>query len=368
MNKKIRTTAIVVVLTFLAMSPAITAGVIKENHIQKENCSFKTKSPITSKFSVIYVDDDNIEGPWDGTIEHPFRNIKEGIKKASEGDKVFVFNGTYYENIILRKSIKLTGENRQGVIVDGGEKGYVIGISAEDTVISGFTIKNGGHGIEQRERTSNHTISSNIIANNKKRGIWLEEASNCQIIDNIIINNKWDGISLNYASNNNIVSNNIIKNNGCRLGGGIDIARSMNNIVSKNTITNNTCGIETYKSSLNKIQENIIKNNGGGIILKDSFSDIFSENHIANNKKGINIETSAVIIKKNNFIENECNAEFYQCLTNRWTHNYWSDYIGMGPHPIKGEIIIWSVFPTIPLLVIPLVDFDWHPAQKPHRV
>ena len=32
---------------------------------------------VTSR--TIYVDDDNIVGPWDGTIEYPFNKIQDGV-------------------------------------------------------------------------------------------------------------------------------------------------------------------------------------------------------------------------------------------------------------------------------------------------
>ncbi|MBS3802690.1 MAG: hypothetical protein KGY65_08065, partial [Candidatus Thermoplasmatota archaeon] len=34
--------------------------------------------------NTIYVDDDNIDGPWDGSIEHPFQYIQDGINAASQ--------------------------------------------------------------------------------------------------------------------------------------------------------------------------------------------------------------------------------------------------------------------------------------------
>jgi len=32
--------------------------------------------------TTIYVDDDNTSGPWDGTIEHPYQYIEDGVDAA----------------------------------------------------------------------------------------------------------------------------------------------------------------------------------------------------------------------------------------------------------------------------------------------
>jgi hypothetical protein len=49
----------------------------------------------------IYVDDDNTDGPWDGTMEHPYQHIQDGVVAASDGDIIYVFSGEYYENIVV---------------------------------------------------------------------------------------------------------------------------------------------------------------------------------------------------------------------------------------------------------------------------
>ena len=61
--------------------------------------------------STIYVDDDNTEGPWDGTTEHPFQYIQDGIDASIDGDIIFVNSGTYMENIEIVKKINIQGEN-----------------------------------------------------------------------------------------------------------------------------------------------------------------------------------------------------------------------------------------------------------------
>ncbi|MCD4664629.1 MAG: hypothetical protein K8R68_05095, partial [Bacteroidales bacterium] len=69
--------------------------------------------------NTIYVDDDNTDGPWDGTQEHPYQHIQDAVDNASKGDTVFVYSGIYYEHIVINTSISLVGEYRETPIIDG---------------------------------------------------------------------------------------------------------------------------------------------------------------------------------------------------------------------------------------------------------
>ena len=73
----------------------------------------------TDDGNIIYVDDDNIEGPWDGSLEHPYCFIQQAIDNASYGDTIFVYPGRYKENIVIDKIITLIGVDRNTTIIDG---------------------------------------------------------------------------------------------------------------------------------------------------------------------------------------------------------------------------------------------------------
>lgn len=134
-----------------------------------------------------------------------YSNIQDAINNASNGDTVFVYNGVYYEDIVVDKSIDLIGENKEGTIIDGEGISDIISIFANQVVISGFTIRN-GHFAILIQNSSNHLIDGNIIVDSL-HGISLQMV--CSSI--IICRNTFDynqyGIRL-YSSSSITVSYN----------------------------------------------------------------------------------------------------------------------------------------------------------------
>lgn len=291
-------------------------------------------------FPIVYVDDDNIMGPWNGTKEYPYQTIKEGIGHAYEKWAVYVKNGTYYENIVINKTIQLIGENKTSTVIDGSNNGDVIRIeNAPGTEISSFTIQNSGDrlrddaGIDIESLDSNATITNNIIQNNHI-GIRLQytypESTNT--IKNNVITSNYDGIYVLWAYNN-YIENNIIQNN---IDDGLEIERSQGSTIKINTISDNgECGVYMRAASNNNIiQLNTIKNNSIGFKLEDSHK----------NK-----------ITYNNFIDNQKQACFYNSFLNKWNRNYWDDVSRFLPKIIKGYILDEK---------IPWINIDMFPSRK----
>ena len=140
----------------------------------------------------IYIDDDNTLGPWDGTFEHPFQYIQDGIDVAKPGDIVFVFNGTYIENIFIDKRVILMGENQTNTIIDASSKeDAVVTLKSPNIEVYGFTVRNA-------------------------EGIWLDYcagfrilADNCKIYNNIIRDNMF-GVQGSHVTNISIFNNKFI--------------------------------------------------------------------------------------------------------------------------------------------------------------
>jgi len=194
----------------------------------------------------IYVDDDNITGPWDGTPEHPYKNIISGLAHASDGDTIFVYNGTYYEHLVVNKRVSLIGQNKHGTIIDGSKTGNVVEVVVNNAIVMNFTIQHSGliyhnSGVYLEEITSS-TISHSIITNNYK-GIYLIDSSNNILTDNDISQNR-EAIYMTN-SNNNTSTNNKFSNNEFAMV----LTGASNNKAFHNNFIDNTKSISSIYST-----------------------------------------------------------------------------------------------------------------------
>lgn len=128
--------------------------------------------------STMYVDDDFNETTLGYGIDH-FNNIQDAINKINENGTVYVYDGIYYQNVIINKSLILIGKK---AIVDGS-----LSIISNWVNISGFTIKNANYGIKI-ESSFNNICNCNI--SECYYGI-LINGSNNKIFGNTIKNNEY---------------------------------------------------------------------------------------------------------------------------------------------------------------------------------
>jgi parallel beta-helix repeat protein len=311
--------------------------------IKYGECSIEKKSflltGVYGHFPIIYVDDDNKDGPWDGTPEHPYPSIQEGIDRAYEGYTVYVRKGIYHENVVVDKTLNLDGEDANFTVIDGGGSGHVIVVSAPDVRVSGFTIQNSGRqpfdaGIKTLSLNSNVTIKGNIIQNNDI-GVFLNYAysDSWNIIEDNVIKYNRDGIYVHWANNNEITGN-IVKLNK---GDGIEMECSQTSHIWENKIyANDECGLYLRSSS----NEN----------------NIGERNNIQNNKIGIKVERSNKNrIVGNVFIGNEKHAYFYNAFFNRWNRNHWDGWPSFLPKIIRGHIGHRG---------FPWINVDWNPSRR----
>lgn len=289
--------------------------------------------------SYVWVDDDyNEDTPgWGGPC---FANISDGIDWVIENGTVYVFNGTYHENVVVDKTIHLIGENRNNTLIEGNGTGDVVYISADRVNITGFTIQNSGCGTQDSGVKSNSdftTITENIITNTNNgvylHGVYLQFSSHNTISGNTIVNNNF-GTYITASSYNNI-SRNIFGDNNYTINirsGPIAGSQSERNVISGNTIINSNHGIYLYDSDYNTISWNTFGDNNNSISLDGnshpmlpggpSQHNIIFGNTITTSNLGIYLEVSRQnTILGNTLIENNNGIRIQRDLDHDYESN-----------------------------------------------
>ena len=171
----------------------------------------------------IYVDDSAATG-GNGSSNTPYQTVDKGLEEADGGDTVYVKEGTYTENIIIPKNVKLEGDGtKENIIITASSNNQPTVQMRNGSSVKHITVVKGKTGIEVKKKSEatiksciikeskNHgirikggnigvdyevTISNNTIEDNKGSGIYVKKEQRGVIEDNDILNNKKDGIYL----------------------------------------------------------------------------------------------------------------------------------------------------------------------------
>jgi len=285
----------------------------------------------------------NDDGPAD------FHTIQEAVNspQVMDGDSIYVYNGTYYENVVMNKSVSLIGENKDFTIIDANGTGNVLVAQADYITVDGFTIQNGGFGValmgNSTKRYVGNAVTGNIFRNNAD-AIGLSTCDRNILANNTFQNNvaniivgwlnpfvSWDvtsnyntitgnnmtqgvvGITILY-SKHNIVSENTISNmtdKGITFlsGGGYPFVPIVtNNSLCNDVIVNCTSGLilDAGVGSCNNITGNVIQHNEMGLCIDQSNNTIM-DNTIANNVFGMYLTSKNNLLRANVMFENVYN-------------------------------------------------------------
>lgn len=138
-----------------------------------------------------------------------FRDIQQAVDYAINGDTIFVMNGTYFERVVVNKTISLIGENRERTIIEGNKTGTVVDLRSDNVTFQGFTVRNGDAGINLVD-VENLVVQNNNIESNRC-GISLWRSQNNSILNNNVTNNDL-GTTVFESSNNTLCHNNFVNN------------------------------------------------------------------------------------------------------------------------------------------------------------
>ncbi len=193
-----------------------------------------------------------------GSGQDNYTKIQLAVSDASPGDTVYVYSGTYAEDVSISKSLTLIGEDKYTTVIRGTGTADTVLITTGGVTIKGFTIKNSG-------------------SVDDEAGVRLFFVQNCQVTDSVLSGNSI-GVTFRQ-SNNNLVRDNIFHANE----NGIHLWNSHFNVVDNNTVDNSTAGIELIETSNNTVSDNMLSDNRFGISISDSSYLILTNNQMIEN-------------------------------------------------------------------------------------
>jgi len=355
------------------------------------------KSIATLDRGILYVGGD---GPGN------YSKIQEAIDNASKGDTIFVFNGTYYENVDVNKHINLIGEDKTNTIIDAEGAYYAIQILVSDVCFTNFTITNATSlfwpdpwetGALRVYQSYNVTIKNNIIMNRMPiyyykncKGItisgyagevFLINCTNCTI-SNIELIDVTNGMQVCY-SKDVLIENNTITDIQSTA---IHFDHSNHNTVRNNVLLRHKHldFIFLDYSKYNTFENNIINGNAAAITLmrNSNYNRVFKNDLSSKNIQSMIIDSS----NWNQIICNNINGSFIKKILkkgpgdvllsrraffNKFDQNYWREWAGnkcnLFNNLPKMIIGVWSAI-IEPQIFPVFLDFDWHPAQEPYDI
>jgi parallel beta-helix repeat protein len=259
-------------------------------------------------------------------VPYDYPTIQEAINNASEGDAIFVSSGTYYENVVVNKTVSLIGEGKEITVIDCREAApTTLKITASNVYVEGFTVKNARSGADFPS------------------GIGVYHSNNVTLFENVAVNNTW-GIYLYKSNGTTIVQNNASFNDY-----GIKLSRSKNCTIIENYVKNNVhYGIDFDDESDN------------GLVVGNTVED---------NSWGISFfgNSDGSRIYHNNFINNELQVHGSDLYNQIWDNgcegNYWSDYNGTD---LDGDGVGDTYLPWQGVDYYPLMNPYWNPADINH--
>jgi nitrous oxidase accessory protein len=247
------------------------------------------------------------------------------IAAAEPGAVVQVPPGIYHEQVTIEKPLTLYGH---GAVIDGGGRGDVVTVKADDVEIRGFTIRHSGDAISQEPAgvrlLGHHTILADNRVEDVYFGVMVQGGGHHQIEFNIIRPNphvavEWRGHAISLW---NTQSNIIRQNDISYAKDGIYISFSNHNFVHGNTIRHSRFGIHYMYADDNRFTDNTIElnlsgalimysrrvflkgnklsdshgNTAIGLLLKNVDDLWAEENHITGNGSGIMMEEAPASI------------------------------------------------------------------------
>ncbi len=311
-----------------------------------------------------------------------YESIPQALAAAQDGDTLLVDGGVHVGHFTIDKSVVLIGVHAP--VLDGGETGTVIRITAPKVTLKGFAIRGSGDTLASGDAGVLVAAPEAVIEGNRLEdvlfGVSFRRAPRSVLRRNVLtgkplpVPRRGDLIHVWY-SDEVLVEDNLLtdgrdavlwfskrltiqRNTIQRARYGLHFMYCDDSVVQDNRLLENSVGIYLmYSTRLRLVRNQMLRGHGPsgyGLGLKDMDAAVIEDNVIAENRVGIFLEHSTGRFTRNvigyndtgirlmpsatgntfaanSFVENgeQVTADGMSEQTrNLWEGNYWSDYRG----------------------------------------
>ena len=221
-----------------------------------------------------------------GNVTGNYSKIQHAIDNATAGDTIYVWSGTYSENVIINKSITLIGNGTEATIIQANlSSSHAVHINVSNVNLRGFTASGASGALKAGVFMTDSMNSKleNINASNNYIGIYLTFSDN-NLIANCTTNDNSNGIYLFDGCDNNTLVN--ISSNSNSMGIGIETNSHNNTLIDSTVTENSNYGITLGNSGkLTLKNNNVGPNSNYGIYVYNCQNCEIFENNVSSNAK-----------------------------------------------------------------------------------
>ena len=226
-----------------------------------------------------------------------FLRIQDAVDFAPAGYTVFIFTGTYPENVVVRKELEIVGESRTAVLIDGrGLDGVTI--AADRVVLHELTILKTHTGVLQI-RTNNTRVYDTTIKDYDV-GLFNEHTLNAWVAYNLITRGRI-GVLTNVSYDDAIRWNEISFNSKY---GAKSFNTRLRNCFNWNNLHANGIGYfhdPTSEYPPMEFDGNVLTGNGVGVKVENASSVTLTNNTFTGGSTGVQLLNSSSIVDSNTF-------------------------------------------------------------------
>lgn len=286
--------------------------------------------------------------------------LPQALAAAAPGDVLVVDGGVLYGSLHIDRPVTLVGRNKP--VLDGQDEGTVVIITAPQTTIEGFVIRNSGDSLDQENsgiviEAPDVTVDGNRFENTLF-GIYLREAHGSKIRNNVItgkdlpVPRRGDAIRIWYSKDVTVSGNRaqdgrdvvlwyserltVVRNDVSNGRYGLHFMYCDDALIAENRLLDNSVGAYLMYSRRMTMRHNTIAGNRGpsgyGIGLKDMDDAHVIENQFLDNRVGAFLDNSpreidsVGLFQGNVFAYNDVGVELMPAVSrNQFTANSFVD-------------------------------------------